>query len=187
MTTWFTGDHHFGHPRILELADRPFASLEEHDAALEAAWNERVQPGDTVWHMGDFALVSKKAEVEALLSRLNGVKHLIRGNHDHRQVRNAKGWASVERYREIKVPHPTTGEDQMISLFHVRQVDWHGEHRGSWALHGHSHGGLPRDLDHRTFDIGVDCWDFRPLSLEEVAAEMAKHRFVAQTHHGAGA
>lgn len=188
MTTWFTADHHFGHERIIELAGRPFASIEEHDAALEAAWNEVVRPGDTVWHLGDFALVSKKAETEALLKRLHGVKHLVRGNHDHRQVRNAKGWASVERYHELKVPlDPDTDETQMISLFHTRQVDWHGEHRGSWALHGHSHGGLPRDLDHRTFDIGVDNWGWRPLSFEEVAAEMKKHRFVAQTHHGASA
>ena len=178
MTTWFTADHHFAHPRILELAERPFDSLEAHDAHLERVWNEVVQPGDTVWHLGDFSFQAKKKEVEALLTRLHGTKHLIRGNHDHRHVRNAAGWESVERYEELKIKHPATGEDLFIVLFHNRIVDWHGEHRGSWALHGHSHSTLPVLQDHRTFDVGVDCWGYRPVSLEQVAMEMGRRTFV---------
>ena len=37
------------------LAERPFASLAEMDDALIRRWNEVVRPGDTVWHLGDFA------------------------------------------------------------------------------------------------------------------------------------
>lgn len=62
-------------------------------------------------------------------------------------------------------------------------VVWNGAHYGSWALHGHSHGTLPVVLDSRTFDVGVDCWNYAPISLIEVATEMSKRTFVAVDHH----
>ena len=73
---FFTSDTHFNDSRILRIDRRPFASLNEHDEALIAFWNETVGRDDEVWHLGDFAR-HDKAGVEVLLSRLNGQKHLI--------------------------------------------------------------------------------------------------------------
>lgn len=36
---FITSDTHFGHARIIELASRPFASVEEMDAELIRRWN----------------------------------------------------------------------------------------------------------------------------------------------------
>jgi calcineurin-like phosphoesterase family protein len=41
-------------------------------------------------------------------------------------------------------------------------------------LYGHSHGGLPPVPGAPSFDIGVDAWEYRPLSLTEVKAEMKR-------------
>jgi calcineurin-like phosphoesterase family protein len=46
-------------------------------------------------------------------------------------------------------------------------------------LYGHSHGDLADDETSLSFDIGVDCHDFYPLSYEEVKAIMAKKKWVA--------
>ncbi|HMC90990.1 MAG TPA: metallophosphoesterase, partial [Allosphingosinicella sp.] len=75
MAIFFTSDSHFGDHRTLNIWKRPFASVAEMDAALLAAWNAAVGPEDEVWHLGDFA--RKAADVPALLTRLNGVKHLM--------------------------------------------------------------------------------------------------------------
>ena len=34
MTIWFSADHHFGHARMIELAKRPFKSVEEMDRVV---------------------------------------------------------------------------------------------------------------------------------------------------------
>jgi len=79
VAEWFTADTHFGHARVIELARRPFAGLSDMDEALIARWNERIAPGDLVYHLGDFAF----ADHNRYLPRLAGEKRLIRGNHDH--------------------------------------------------------------------------------------------------------
>ncbi len=39
-----TSDQHFGHARISELAERPFATVEEMNAELARRWNDVVGP-----------------------------------------------------------------------------------------------------------------------------------------------
>jgi hypothetical protein len=70
MTTHFTADH-FG---LIGLSARPFASVEEMDDRMVAAWNQVVQPSDTVWHVGDFAHRIDARRERAIFSRLNGSK-----------------------------------------------------------------------------------------------------------------
>lgn len=82
MNTWIASDTHFGHKRIIELANRPFASVEEMDAELIRRWNVKVAPNDLVFHLGDVFLCGAKRAAE-IASQLNGRKILIRGNHDH--------------------------------------------------------------------------------------------------------
>ena len=87
MATYFTSDTHFGHKNIIELAKRPYTDCETMDEALIANWNSRVNPNDTVWHLGDFAW-KKSIGPESYLKRLNGKISLVWGNHDPETVRN---------------------------------------------------------------------------------------------------
>ena len=77
---YFTSDTHFGDHRTINIHKRPFAGVAEMDAALVAGWNATVEPHDEIWHLGDFA--RRASDVPALLARLHGVKHLVRGNND---------------------------------------------------------------------------------------------------------
>ena len=51
----------------------------EMDEEMIKRWNETVRPNDKVYHLGD-VVINRKALTT--LSRLNGDKVLIRGNHD---------------------------------------------------------------------------------------------------------
>ena len=67
--------------------------------------------------------------------------------------------------------------EQKVYLCHYAFRTWNQMHRGSWHLYGHSHGTLPELETSRSFDVGVDCWDFSPVSFEEVSARMATKKF----------
>lgn len=169
---WWTSDSHFGHAKILDYCQRPFPDVEAMDAAMIQRWNARVAPEDTVFHLGDFAFASRKQDVEALRARLHGKIHLIVGNHDPASTRNAAGWASVQPYLELRAGGTA------IVLCHYAFEVWDASHHGAWHLHGHSHGTLRRHPTRRRLDVGVDCWNFAPVSFAELAVEMAKIPFV---------
>jgi len=160
MALFFTADTHFGDHRTLNIHRRPFASVAEMDEALVAGWNAVVGPADEVWHLGDVA--RRAADVAGLLARLNGTKHLVRGNNDPAATGEAAGWASVQDYAEL-----TEGDARLV-LCHYPFRSWNGQHRRAIDLHGHSHGKLKPVL--RQFDVGVDARGFRPTSLAALLA-----------------
>jgi calcineurin-like phosphoesterase family protein len=155
MALFFTADTHFGDHRTINIHRRPFASVAEMDAALVDGWNAVVGMDDEVWHLGDVA--RRTAEVAPLLARLNGRKHLVRGNNDEAATGAAAGWASVQDYAELTV------EGTLLVACHYPFRSWNGQHRRSINLHGHSHGKL-KPLPGQ-YDVGVDARDFRPVTL----------------------
>ena len=161
----FTADTHFGHGGALGLFRRPFPSVAAMDEALVEAWNAAVTPGDTVWHLGDFAVRPKPERLADLLARLNGTRHLIVGNNDGEAARACAGWASTRDYAEIT--DEATG--RRLVLCHYPLRSWNGMHRGAVNLHGHSHGRLAPTMT-RQFDVGVDVRDFRPVTLATLLA-----------------
>ncbi len=160
MAVLFTSDTHFGDHRVLNIGCRPFASVAEMNAALVANWNAMVGKGDEVWHLGDVA--RRAADVPALLARLHGTKHLLRGNNDPPATVAAEGWASARDYAEIEV------DGTRLVLCHYPFRSWNGQGRGALNLHGHSHGRL-KPMP-RQYDVGVDARAFRPVTLAELIA-----------------
>jgi calcineurin-like phosphoesterase family protein len=166
MMIYFTSDTHFGDPRVLRIDRRPFSNMASHDEALIADWNATVGPDDEVWHLGDFSS-ARAGTAEALLSRLNGTKHLIIGNNDPDETVSARGWASTQHYKEMLL------EDRFLILCHYPFRTWNRMGKRSINLHGHSHGRLKPVP--RQFDVGVDARKLRPATLDDVLSGGRKH------------
>lgn len=164
---FFTADTHFSDPRVLRIDRRPFPDLAAHDAALIEAWNAVVGSGDEVWHLGDFARGPSEAK-DALLDRLNGVKHLVTGNNDDAATRCNPRWQSVQAYAELTV------DGRPLVLCHYAFRTWNGMGKGAIDLHGHSHARL-KPIP-RQYDVGVDAFPFRPVALEEILASRRRGR-----------
>lgn len=178
MSIWFTSDTHFGHANIIRYCDRPYASLAEMDDALVANWNQTVRPNDIIYHLGDFTLGGQE-QAHAYFTRLKGRISVVPGGHD-------KGWVSKREYFS-KSGHPVVmlpplvtiklqisglNQSKVIVLCHYAMRIWDRSHYGSWHLYGHSHCNLPQCLN--SLDVGADCWNYFPVSLEQVAEEMNK-------------
>ena len=182
---FFISDTHFGHKNIIKYSNRPFGSVEEMNRALIENWNKVVGPKDEVWHLGDFAFM-KYDDFKNVVRQLHGVKRLILGNHDKNIIHNRNNllnsglFASIQNYAEIYAG------GQMIVLFHYGQRVWNKSHHGSIMLYGHSHGSLPPFG--KSVDVGVDCKEitaeYRPVSIDEVLAYMAKRETPKIDHHG---
>lgn len=162
MAVFFTSDTHFGHAGARGLYRRPFTSVAAMDSAMLDRWNTTVGPEDEVWHLGDFALGMAETAMADLLGRLHGRKHLITGNNDPPTTMILAGWSSVRPY--VKMELDGVG----LVLCHYPFRTWRNMSRGWRNLHGHSHGRLA--LLPRQTDVGVDAWDFRPVTLVEIIA-----------------
>jgi len=180
---FFTSDTHFGHRLMLNaerVRARPWASLEEMNEGLIENWNSTVSERDTVYHLGDFSFLKSGPTLD-VLRRLNGKIHLIRGNHDKSLNQYILAhFASVSDLKEVRV-----GEYRIICS-HYALMTWDKMYRGSWMLHGHSHGSLPCDLTKRRLDVGVDTprANYRAVAFDRLEREMQMHGFTPIDHHG---
>jgi calcineurin-like phosphoesterase family protein len=165
---WLTADTHFGHENIVRLCGRPFSSVDEMNSTIVERWNDVVAENDDVYHLGDFAYRCDPSRALEIALSLNGVKHLVPGGHDMgRSGRMLNGAFEV-------LPPLTTLNVYgipIIVMCHYPLSSWWNRSRGSIMLHGHSHGKIP--LKRRRVDVGVDSWEFRPVSLDEVCARGA--------------
>lgn len=166
MAVFFTADTHFSDPYILRRRVR-FTSAGEHDEALIARWNDTVGPEDEVWHLGDFAAGASRARCAEIHARLNGIKRLIRGNHDTNRVLNLSWTDPPPESARIAV-RDDSGSEHSLYLAHYAHRSWPGLWRGVRHLYGHTHGAL---LDtRRSCDVGVDAWNYQPVALAAVIA-----------------
>lgn len=86
--TRYISDLHFGHRNIIRYDNRPFSSVDEMDEAMTELWNETVSPKDTTYILGDICWNTNYEAWKAALSRLNGTKFVVKGNHDRHDYLN---------------------------------------------------------------------------------------------------
>ena len=159
---YFTADWHLFHTNIIKYTNRPFNNIEEMNETLIKNYNSVVKKSDTCYFLGDMAFGFKNYEI---FRKLNGTKHLIKGNHDDRKVFSLTNiFESISDIKEITI------EKQPIVLCHYAMRVWSRKHYGSYMLYGHSHGTLERDLEYPNFDVGVDTKlsNYYPISFEQI-------------------
>lgn len=147
---WVTSDTHFGHANIIKYCDRPFASTEEMNQELVNDWNSKVKKEDLVLHLGDVAFLNQE-KIDYILSRLNGKKLLILGNHDRKDKLEKHFSEGIFHYLTI-----SRGKQKYV-LMHYPIESWDGKFHGVPHLHGHCHGTIDNKGLLR-FDMGWDVW-----------------------------
>lgn len=99
---YYISDLHFGHGNIITFDQRPFSSVKEMNDILIENWNKKVNKDDNIFILGDFCWLKEEDWIE-LLNRLNGVKTLIRGNHDLKKMslKCKQMFSDIKDYKEI--------------------------------------------------------------------------------------
>lgn len=145
---WFTSDLHYHHRNIIKFTNRP-TTPEEHTDWLVNLWNNQVRENDTVYHLGDFTFSREPDKINSVITRLNGEKIFITGNHDPDFFN--KLHHEVYSYKEIRI------DRTKVILFHYPILSFNGQHHGNWHLHGHCHGNLRKEnVRGKMLDVGLD-------------------------------
>lgn len=164
-SVFLTSDTHFGHANICKFTNydgsplRPWDDVAEMDEEMVKRWNETVGPKDKVYHLGDVVINRRHLNI---LSRLNGDKVLIKGNHDIFKLTDY-----TEHFRDIRAYHVMNG----CILSHI-PISKDSIARFGTNIHGHLHGNrvLKEDgtIDPDYFCVCVEHTDFKPILFEEV-------------------
>lgn len=162
----------------MQHCKRPFASVEEMDATMVTNWNSVVSADDNVFYIGDFSFGSPNKIIK-IREQLNGRVFFIQGNHDKymnkEKVRNCFEW--VKHYHELTLFDEEEEKDYFLVLCHYAFRTWNASHYGSINIYGHSHDSLPDDPNLLQVDVGVDGWDFTPVSFSQIKEALSKKTF----------
>lgn len=174
---YFSADFHLGHFNIIEYCNRPFKTTEEMNSFILNEVNEVVMPSDRLIILGDVAFKRAADMLGSWRGRINCENvWVVPGNHDKVQVLN-------KHFKVLPLIYEHVVEDYRLILSHYRMDVWPHAHHGAGHLYGHSHGKLkpkcgPDGRGLPAFDVGVDCWGYKPLSLIQVKAEMKRRTSV---------
>ena len=160
MFDFFYSDPHFGHDNIIQFCGRPFADVTAMNHELVHRYNARVRQDQIVLWTGDCFFGSPK-EFAVLLKAMNGAKVLVRGNHDYSGTRMKEvGFSEVHKSLEFEMEgHKFRAQHHPIR---PEQVG------GPTIVHGHTHS--PSKGTSQSVHVGVDAWDYYPVSKAEVLA-----------------
>jgi len=170
---YFTSDTHFDHSNIINLCKRPFKDVNQMNEKIIQNWNSCVNDDDEIYIIGDFTFNGNGTDANNILSRLNGIKYMIKGNHD----KFLNDEAFDKNYFEwIKDYHVLNYQKRKLILFHYPILEWDDYYGDSIHLHGHVHNCSKNkdqqkrvdSLGKRAINVGVDVNNFTPISIEKI-------------------
>jgi calcineurin-like phosphoesterase family protein len=162
----FIADLHLSHQNM--ATRRGFSTIEGHDEHIITKWNSVVNKRDVTYILGDVTM--EKSAPYHLLDRLNGIKHIVLGNHDRRQDTKklfdyAESVAGMIQYKGIMLTH---------APIHPMEL----EYRFNKNIHGHIHDKVVMKMldgweipDERYFCVSCERVDYLPKSLEDLGIE----------------
>lgn len=173
---YFTADTHFFHAAIIPFCERPFTSVKNMNDVLVRNWNSYVTDRDEIYILGDFMYGGNGRDANYILSRLNGKKYLIRGNHDDSYLKDEDfDHTLFEWVKDFHILHHDKCE---YVLFHYPILEWPGFHSGAYHLYGHIHNSVTLRPEkhltvfgHRAVNVGVDMQCFFPINIQNVTIQ----------------
>jgi len=165
--TFATSDEHHDHTKLIEYVGRPFKNAKAVTKAIIERHNDAVNDNSVVWHLGDFSMVgpSRIHFYHRLLEKYRPVKarHLVLGNHDQLKVSqyldigfttvHTAFWMNVEGHDFLLGHDPAIYQPAVHSYI---------------MLCGHLHVVFKTLPNLKVVNVGVDVWDFTPVSFESI-------------------
>ncbi len=158
MAIFFIADTHFSEESIMKYENRPFTSAESMNEVLIANWNGQVGKDDKVYVLGDFGVAGLEKQI---LDRLNGIKYLVKGNHDTQTNEYYRQAGFLEVY-----DNPMIIEGFWILSHEPLYVN---ENMPYANLFGHVHKSpLFKDYSSQHYCVSAERINYTPIEFEEI-------------------
>jgi calcineurin-like phosphoesterase family protein len=151
LRTHFAADLHDSHRKIIDIHGRPTTEEEHREWLITEVINRYVGKKDKLFLLGDVSFASKIDAERHFLSRLNGEKVLVEGNHD-RNINKSTYFREIKTRKNFNFSRG--GVNIHIVLDHYPIASWERKVYGSWHLHGHVHGKFVNSG--LSWDVGID-------------------------------
>jgi len=166
---WVISDSHFNHSNIIEYCNRPFTKTSEMNEYMVDKWNSVVKPQDKVYHLGDVYMGGgfSREYTSHLISRLNGHKRLILGNHD-----NGKDQILQKYFDKIDVWRMFPEFGLLLTHVPVHESSLQKSGRSGnpdfelTNVHGHIHNRPSPNGPYKC--VCVEQVDYTPVNIEEL-------------------
>ncbi len=168
MNIWVTSDTHFGHANIIRYCDRPFKDTDEMDQVMIDNWNSVVKPEDKIYHLGDVYMGSQQ-NAATVLSKLNGKKRLVLGNHD-----DGRDKLLQAVFKKISVWRIFRDYGLLLSHIPLHESNISGigkknngmQHAKLTNVHGHIHQNKSPEGPYRC--VCVEQTNYTPVNIDEL-------------------
>jgi len=134
---------------------------------MTETWNKIVKPEDEIYILGDFSFKNTKRRIRDAMSRLNGKKYMIKGNHDRSdELNNLLNSKLIEWWKyNYEFTYEYKGKNYTILLSHYPHYPTSDN---VICLYGHIHERILSDVINGAFNVGVDCVGYEPISIEKL-------------------
>lgn len=194
-SVFFTSDWHVGHEKAIKFDKRPFVSLDHMHEILIKRYNSVVPESGVCYFLGDMS--NRTKDLRAVMSRLNGTKVLVLGNHDKGintmyncgfdvVINSATIYIHKERVTMSHCPLMGVYREDVTNMKGTNLdvlENWYGESRethqrctvtneGQFHLHGHIHSHKDKSQSKKIlgkqYDIGVTANNYTPVSISQI-------------------
>lgn len=180
---YVTSDWHLHHANLVQggrIATRPFRTVSEMNECIVENINATCKPTDKLWMLGDVTLMRTDPEVWlGICKRIRvPLEYLFVGNHDH--------YDPWDYDRHAGFQHIVASLTSHKCLFSHVPIHPSQFYRFKAHIHGHTHEKLVpagagdvgmnlngQRVDPRYINVCVETRDYKPVSLEQLMAEVA--------------
>ena len=167
---WFTSDTHFEHDKIIEYVYRPFETIEEMNEALLNNINKKCKKTDVLYHLGDFYMATSVAKgrdttkplpAQWYIDQIRPQITFINGNHDSRKITHSYLQEAIIKVGKTYLfcSHEPRTELELNLCGHVHDM---------WRV--------VRINGDYIVNVGVDMWNYEPISFEQIKQAQQHHR-----------
>ena len=171
---YITADYHLNHFNIIKHCNRPFQDLEQMNRTIINNHNACVKPEDTVFFLGDFCF----GRIWDYLNQFNGKFIFVEGNHDKRTSKLPYHMKAVILYRNGKQIYLTHSPN---NLPYGYDLYFAGHIHNKWKFKEMKAIGNENNNYVDVCNVGVDVWEFFPITLEKLFEEYYRWKNIGGT------